>query len=70
MSGIDLCASLGLDRSADPATLAAELDRRISSSGARIPRKSRSCGTHAPFWGTPEAASGTAVSSMTPRRRR
>ena len=27
MSGIDLYASLGLDRSADPAALAAELDR-------------------------------------------
>lgn len=39
MSGIDLYASLGLDRSADPATLAAELDRRISSSWGEDPAK-------------------------------
>ncbi|MGO3258725.1 MAG: hypothetical protein ACTIK5_06395, partial [Corynebacterium variabile] len=39
MSGIDLDASLGLDRSADPATLAAELDRRISSSWGEDPAK-------------------------------
>lgn len=39
MSGIDLYASLGLDRSADPAALAAELDRRISSSWGEDPAK-------------------------------